>query len=107
MVSLCPMKSKSTSKIVSSPRGVTYSGTFHQWFSKGASASRVLPTICVHMWIVSHVFSHSAKGRGGHSVEIKFHLVHETPAPILARLEGLHNRVMAGVKVFGRVLVLG
>ena len=50
---------------VLSPRGVTYRGTFHQWFSSGVSAIRVLPTICVHMCSVSQVCSHSANGRAG------------------------------------------
>ncbi len=51
------MRSNSTSKppepygigVVVKPRMVTYSGTCHQWFRLGARASRVFPTICIHM----------------------------------------------------------
>src|ERR1700734_1987480 len=50
---------------VVSPRAVTYSGTFHQWFTSGVSASRTLPTTCVHMCSVSHVSFHSASGSAG------------------------------------------
>src|SRR5204862_7812303 len=52
--------------LVVSPRDVTYSGTCHQWFCLGARASRVFPTICIHMWSVSRVSRHSASGRLGH-----------------------------------------
>src|SRR5215813_11098533 len=62
------MKSNSASKApapygiddVVRPRGLTYNVTCHQWFSSGASASRVLPTICIHMCSVSCVSRHSA-----------------------------------------------
>ena len=37
------------------PRASTYSGTFLQWFTLGVSASRSLPTICVHSCRVSRV----------------------------------------------------
>src|SRR4029077_809209 len=35
------------------------------------------------------------------------HLVQVTPAPLLAGLEGLHDRVLGLMEVFGGVLVLG
>jgi hypothetical protein len=35
------------------------------------------------------------------------HLVHITPTPVLARLEGLHDRVLGLVKVLGGMFVLG
>src|SRR5438309_6780139 len=69
------------------PRGVTYSVTFHQWFTSGVSAARVFPTICVHMCSVSQVLSHSENGSGGQSGEVKFDLIDIAPAPIFARLE--------------------
>src|SRR5260370_30833698 len=92
---------------VLSPRGVTERGTFHQWFSSGARAIRVLPTICVHMWSVSQVFSHSANGSGGHSDGFKDHLVDEAPAPVFARLHGRHDRMLGRMIVLGRMFVLG
>src|SRR5260370_36325051 len=52
------------------PRAVTYSGTFHQWFCRGVRASRVLPTICVHICRVDAVASHSCHGSGGHAVAL-------------------------------------
>src|SRR5689334_14215543 len=107
------MKSNTTSKAsrskgiveVVNPRGVTYSVTFHQWFTSGVRPARVLPTICVHMCSVSQVLSHSANGSGGHSSEIKFDLVDIAPAPIFARLERFDNRVLGRVKMLGGVLV--
>ena len=35
------------------------------------------------------------------------HLINIAPAPVLARLKGLHDRMLSGVKVCGRVLVFG
>jgi len=35
------------------------------------------------------------------------HFIHVTPAPVLSRLERLHDRVFRLVKVLGGVLVLG
>src|SRR5258708_39093023 len=66
---------------------------------------RVLPTICVHMWSVSQVLSHSANGRAGHSGEIKCHLVYVTPAPVFTWFDRSHDGMLGRVKVFGRVLV--
>jgi hypothetical protein len=51
------MKSKSMVKVrlpygigdVVRPREVTESVTCHQWFTGGLKASRILPTICVHI----------------------------------------------------------
>ena len=62
--------------VVVSPRAVTYSATCHQWFSRGASASRVLPTICIHMCSVSCVSRHSASGRRGQAVAMgeRYHI---------------------------------
>src|ERR1019366_1739079 len=37
------------------PRTLTYSGTFHQWFTSGVRRSRTLPTIWVHIWSVAQV----------------------------------------------------
>src|ERR1700675_4083218 len=68
---------------------------------------RVLPTIWVHMWSVSQVFSHSANGREGQSDRLKHHLIHVAPGPVLARFHRLYDRMLARMKVFGRVLVLG
>src|SRR4051812_23877856 len=48
------------------PRALTYSGTFHQWFSLGVFASRTLPTIWVQSCRVSRVADHSATGSDGH-----------------------------------------
>src|SRR5258707_10542717 len=67
------MKSNWTSKIrgpygigeVVRPREFTYRGTFHQWLSKGVSASLTLPTICIHMCRVALVSSQLASGRAG------------------------------------------
>jgi hypothetical protein len=42
----------------------------------------------------------------GQSTEIKFHLIHVAPAPILSRLEGPDNGVTYGVKVLCRMFVL-
>src|ERR1700693_1047356 len=35
------------------------------------------------------------------SGELNFHLIDETPAPVFARLDGLHDRVLGGVVVLG------
>src|ERR1700674_5406622 len=48
------------------PRAETYSGTCHQWLIIGASARRVLPTICVHSWSVSLVSRQASSGSAGH-----------------------------------------
>src|ERR1039458_132197 len=55
---------------VVSPRALTYSGTFHQWFCSGVSASRVLPTICVHICSVSQVSFHASHSSSGHASPI-------------------------------------
>jgi hypothetical protein len=39
---------------------------FHQWFTRGVVARRILPTICVHMWIAWRVSFHASNGSGGH-----------------------------------------
>ena len=49
------------------PRGVTYSGTFHQWLISGVDSIRTLPTICVHNCKVSRVPCQSASGNAGHT----------------------------------------
>jgi hypothetical protein len=59
------------------------------------------------MWSVSQVSSHSSKGSGGHSGEIKFHLVDVTPAPIFARLKRLHDGMLSGMEMLRRMFVLG
>ena len=51
---------------VVSPRAVTYSGTFHQWFMTGVRSMRTLPTTWVHSCSVSRVGAHSATGSDGH-----------------------------------------
>src|SRR4029077_1589989 len=38
--------------------------------------------------------------------EIELYLVHETPSPIFTRLKRTHDRMLGGVKMFGRMLVL-
>ena len=38
--------------------------------------------------------------------EVQFHLVDETPAPILARLERAHDRVVGLMEMLGSVLIL-
>ena len=48
------------------PRAVTYSGTFHQWFTVGVWAIRTLPTIWVHRWKVSRVSTQPETGIAGH-----------------------------------------
>jgi hypothetical protein len=58
------------------------------------------------MCSVSQVASQSENASAGQSGEVKFHLVDEAPAPRFARLNGLHDRVLGGVEVFRRVLVL-
>jgi hypothetical protein len=55
---------------------------------------------------VSQVFSHSANDSAGQSAEIKFHLVHVAPAPVLSRLEGTDDGVTCGVIMFRRMFVL-
>src|ERR1700719_1833737 len=47
------------------PRALTYRGTFHQWLTKGVSASRTFPTICVHMCSVARVSSQDSSGKEG------------------------------------------
>src|SRR5579862_8935941 len=51
---------------------------------------RVLPTIWVHIWSVSHVFSHSTNGRSGQLFEFKFQLPGVTN-PILDWPEEAHR----------------
>jgi hypothetical protein len=46
-----------------------------------------------------------SKNRVGSRVKINF--IHITPTPLFARLKGLDNRMAAGVKMLGGVLVLG
>src|SRR3989441_10893980 len=55
---------------VPSPRAVTYRTTCHQWFCIGASASRVLPTICVQRCRVVWVVDHSSSVSRGHIVSV-------------------------------------
>ena len=50
---------------VPSPRAVTYRVTCQEWLSHGVSASRTLPTICVHSCSVSQVSFHAANGSSG------------------------------------------
>src|SRR4030088_363514 len=50
---------------VVSPRAVTVNATFHHSLRNGESSSLTLPTICVHMWSVLRVGSHSAYGNAG------------------------------------------
>jgi hypothetical protein len=40
------------------------------------------------------------------SSKLKFKLVNITPAPVLSRLKGLDNRVVGGMEMPGRVLIL-
>jgi hypothetical protein len=37
----------------------------------------------------------------------EFDLIDKAPHPILARLDGLHNRMLRGMKMFGGVFVFG
>src|SRR5579864_6206771 len=72
-MSWCSRKSNSISNTrspygmaeVVKPRALTYSATFHQWLILGLSASRTLPTICVHMCSVSRVSCHAERGKAG------------------------------------------
>ena len=41
--------------------------TCHQWFTGGLKASRIFPTICVHICRVVYVSCQAAKGRLGHT----------------------------------------
>ncbi len=50
------------------PRAVTGSVTCQPWLTGGASASRILPTICDHICIVARVSRHSAYGSAGHAL---------------------------------------
>src|SRR5437773_1527735 len=72
--------------VVVSPRAVTYSATCHQWFCLGASASRVLPTICIHMCSVSRVSRHSESGRLGHVMTRGY------PDPLRSRISVARGR---------------
>src|SRR6266705_6902446 len=102
---------------VPSPRAVMYTATCHQWFCIGASASRVLPTICVQSCSVLQVSSHCSSGRRGHASWVigaalrrtgrRLHddLIDEAPAPVLARLEAADDRMMDLPEVLGGVLV--
>src|ERR1700731_4297894 len=54
------------------PRVFTYSAVFHQWFSSGVRASRILPTICVHICSVRYVASHCSRGKAGQSCSTIF-----------------------------------
>src|SRR5437667_5413375 len=47
------------------PHVLTYSATFHQWLLRGVSASRTLPTICVHLCNVAQVSFQEASGKAG------------------------------------------
>jgi hypothetical protein len=55
---------------------------------------------------VSQVFSHSVNNSAGQSAEIKFHLVHVAPAPVLSRLKGPDDGVTYGVIMLRRMFVL-
>jgi hypothetical protein len=59
------------------------------------------------MWSVSQVFSQSANGSGGHSGEIKSHLIDVAPAPVFARLVRLDDGMFGCVEVLRGVPVLG
>jgi hypothetical protein len=50
---------------VVNPLELTYKVVFHQWFMRGSSASRILPTIWVHLCSVSYVSFHSVNGSSG------------------------------------------
>ena len=47
------------------PRGVTYSGTCHQWLTMGASFNLIFPIICDHLWRVVQVSCQASQGRLG------------------------------------------
>jgi hypothetical protein len=59
------------------------------------------------MWSVSQVLSHSSNASGGHSSEVKFHLIDVAPAPVFAWLVRFDDGVFGGVEVFRGVLILG
>src|SRR5262245_28891464 len=76
MSSTCRWKSNVISRPRPCPYGIsdvvnpladTYSGTCHQWFIIGSSASRTLPTTWVHMCSVSRVSCHAETGSSGHA----------------------------------------
>ena len=93
------MKSKSIWKArspcgisdVVSPRAVTYSGTFHQWFIIGVDAMRTLPTICVHSCSVSRVAPHSATGSAGHAADP---LTSRSPRPAPGLRQVVHGSML-------------
>src|ERR1035438_3019711 len=70
----------------------------------------VWPTVTYpsHTTLLTGVAPALSPPRSSHKVAAsENHFVHVAPDPILARLDGLHQGVMRGVKVFGGVLVLG
>src|SRR5215213_2202162 len=116
------MKSKSTVNVrpaagigdVVRPREVTYCVTFHQWFSRGASARRVFPTIWVHMWSVAYVSFHESRGSSGHSprcialsgcrCRLEEQGIYVAPCPVFAGFEASNHGVLSRLEVLGGVL---
>jgi hypothetical protein len=94
------MKSISISKLrrpsgmgeVVRPRAETYSGTCHQWFTRGASSIRTFPSTCVHMCSVSRVSSHASSGSSGQSVPFGMSMV-LTGKPRKRRGQGTGDRL--------------
>src|SRR3954451_9051892 len=107
MIRCWSMKSKSIWKArsprgindVVSPRGVTYSVTFHQWLVIGVDSIRTLPTICVHNCKVSRVPCHSASGSAGHTPSSLMSIIMSHPnvgphsgSPVSPMLRGTQHR---------------
>src|SRR5262249_20099310 len=74
---------------VVSPRALTCSATFHQWFSRGVSSSRTLPTICIHICSVSRVPCQASGGSAGQHDAASETAVLPDSASIMERLRKL------------------
>ena len=51
--------------------------------------------------------SESARGEKYARLWLEFDLIDEAPHPVFARLDGLHDRMLRGMKMFGGVFVFG
>src|SRR5262249_24367402 len=81
---------------VVSPRALTCSAAFHQWFTLGVSARRTLPTICVHICRVSRVACQAPGGSAGQQAGASETAVWADSASIMGRLQKLQYSVGCG-----------